>query len=61
MFDNYLLDDKEESEFYLKKVEPSFKKAEEIFGIRPLVYPLLPIEFERDVRWHSYPEHLFND
>ncbi len=58
LFDNYLLDDKEEADFFMKKVEPSFKKAEEIFGVRPLIYPLLPIEFEKDVSWYSYPEHL---
>ena len=58
LFDNYLIDDKEEAAFYIKKVEPGFKKAEEIFGVRPLIYPLLPIEFEEDVYWYSYPEHL---
>lgn len=60
LFDNYLLNDKEEVDFYLKKVEPSFKKAEQIFGVRPLIYPLLPIEFEEDIYWYSYPEHLLN-
>ncbi len=58
LFDNYLIDDKEEAEFYLKKVEPSFKKAKEIFGVRPLIYPLLPMEFEESVDWYSYPGHL---
>lgn len=58
LFDNYLINDKDEAEFYLKKIEPSFKKAEELFGVRPLIYPLLPIEFEEDTYWYSYPENL---
>jgi len=58
LFDNYLMDHKDEAEFYFNKVEPGFKKAEEIFGLRPLIYPLLPIEFEKDVYWYSYPSHL---
>lgn len=55
LFENFLHDDKEETEFVMKKILPSFNRACEIFGVRPLIFPLLPIEFERQKDWLAYP------
>ncbi len=38
---------------------PSFKKIEKIFGVKPLIYPILPFEDESSTtRWLSYPESM---
>lgn len=54
LFDNYLLSDDAENEFFFEKILPSFRKAKELFGVRPLIFPLLPIEHERDPHWYAY-------
>ena len=58
LFDNFLIGDKEEKNFVKKKFLPSFKKAEKIFGVKPLIFPLLPFENEKGTHWLSYPESL---
>ena len=58
LFENYLLQDKHETEFFMRKIYPSFTKLERMFGVKPLIYPLLPIEHEKNYYWESYPKHL---
>jgi hypothetical protein len=58
LFENFLLGDPDEREFFYKKMLPSFKKLEELYGIKPLIVPLLPLEFEKNEGWLAYPEHL---
>lgn len=58
LFENFLFEDKEESSFIRKKFLPSFKEAENIFGVKPLIYSLLPIRYVSNFHWHSYPEAL---
>ena len=60
LFENFLLGDEEESRFFCEKVEPSFKKIEELFGVRPLIYPLLPIENEKHKFWLCYNDKVQN-
>lgn len=58
LFENFLSHDKEETKFVLEKILPSFKKLEKLFGVKPLIFPLLPIEHEHQKSWLSYPESL---
>jgi hypothetical protein len=55
IFENFLLDEMEEKEFFLKKVAPSFIKLEEIFGVKPLISPVLPLKNARLNEWYYYP------
>lgn len=56
LFDNYILSDKEESRFLIEKILPSISQIENIFNLKPLIYPLLPYKNEADEKWLSY-EH----
>jgi hypothetical protein len=58
LFENFLFKDKGESEFFLEKVWPSFQEVERIFGVKPLIFPLLPVETEKDRAWLSYQDHI---
>lgn len=55
LFENYILEDKEEMEFFMKKIYPSFKEVTRIFGVKPLIFPLLPIENVKSSHWATYP------
>lgn len=57
LFDNFILGNGE-GEFTRKKIIPSFHKLEKIFGIKPLVVPITPIEDEDDRYWWCYPESI---
>lgn len=54
LFENFLFDEREESKFTLDKFLPSFKKVTEMFGVKPLIVPLLPHENEKNDLWFSY-------
>lgn len=54
LFENFLSGDSDEKKFFEEKVLPSFKKAVEIFGVKPLIFPLLPIKDEKSLVWFSY-------
>lgn len=58
LFENFLFDDKEEEIFFKEKFLPSFKKIEEIFGVKPLIAQLLPTDDEKSTFWYSYPEKM---
>lgn len=58
LFDNYLLGDEDEYSFFIEKVEPSFNELETFFGVKPLIFPLVPIEDEKHLNWSSYDESL---
>ena len=55
LFENFLSNDPDEINFFKEKVAPSFEKATEIFGVKPLIFPLLPIRDEKSPVWLSYP------
>lgn len=56
--DNFLLGDKGEADFFSEKVYPSFQEIQKMFGVKPLIYPLLPIENEKDRQWMAYEAQL---
>jgi len=57
LFENFFFDgEKEESKFTWDNFLPSFKKATEIFGYKPLIVPLLPHDHEKNHFWLSYDE-----
>jgi hypothetical protein len=60
LFENFLADDPEELRFARERVIPSFAKAVELFGVRPLIVPLLPRESECDDRWRSHDGALYS-
>ena len=54
LFENYLLEDREEGEFINAKVLTSILAIEKFFGVKPLIVPLLPLEVEKHMHWLSY-------
>jgi hypothetical protein len=54
LFENYLINDKHESDFIKKNVLDSFARVTEYFGVKPLIYPLSPLESEQLRSWYSY-------
>jgi hypothetical protein len=59
LFENFLADDPEELRFARERVIPSFAKAVELFGVRPLIVPLLPRESESHERWRCHGGALY--
>lgn len=57
LFENFLHDNKE-SDFTINTVVPAFKKIEEIFGVKPLIFPLQPLKSEEEKNWYEYKESL---
>ena len=58
LFENFLTGDKEESSFINEKLLPSFKEVEDIFGVKPLIFPVLPLNLAISTYWYSYPESM---
>lgn len=56
LFENFLYNEEEESKFTINKFLPSFEKVTKIFGVKPLIVPLLPHEHEKSNLWFSYGE-----
>lgn len=54
LFENFIADEKEEGKFTIERFLPSFQKIESIFGMRPIIVPLLPFEHEKSSIWYSY-------
>ncbi len=59
LFENFVAGDAEERRFARERVQPSFRRAVEIFGVPPLIVPLLPIESEQDDRWRRHRGELY--
>jgi len=55
IFENFILEDVRERQFFLEKVVPSFIEIERIFGIKPLISPILPLSNASLDRWYHYP------
>lgn len=61
LFENFLPADSEELRFARERVIPSFTRAIELFGVKPLIVPLLPRDKESFAdceRWDSYAGEL---
>lgn len=56
LFENFLTEDKEELKFTLEKVIPSFNKVKELYGVKPLIVPLEPLDHEIDKYWWCFPQ-----
>lgn len=61
LFDNFLWDNRHEAEFVSNKILPSFHKIKELFGVVPLIVPLLPPESEKNKEWHWYDGEYYNE
>ncbi len=58
LFDNFIAEDPEELRFIEERVMPSFTRAVEIFGVKPLIVRLFSPEEEKDSWIWQYPgEH----
>ncbi len=57
LFENFLTN-KEELEFTEKKVLPSFYKLQEMFGVKPLIVPVVPIEEETNHYWWCFSKEV---
>ncbi len=60
LFENFLINEKDEREFFETKVYPSLQKVVEFFGVKPLIVPLLPISNEGNDAWLYYDARLKN-
>lgn len=60
LFENFVVHDAEELRFARERVLPSFARATELFGVRPLIVPLLPRENENGNHWRCHPGSLYN-
>lgn len=54
LFENMLMSEHERA-FTEEKVLPSIKRIEELFGVKPIIYPITPIEDEDNFEWWTYP------
>lgn len=57
LFENYLVSN-EEKKFTEEVILPIFKKVTKIFGVKPLIVPIVPIECEADMYWWYYPSFV---
>lgn len=57
LFENFVIE-KEEKRLIEKTVIPAIMKLKTLFGINPLIVPLLPINDERNRHWCYYPEKI---
>lgn len=60
LFEDYLVEDKEEEYFVREILEPAFTFVEETFGVRPLITQLTPSSVESPAYWLSYPRNVLS-
>lgn len=64
LFENFMLEEKNESTFTKEVILPAFLEVEKLTGYKPLIVALEPTEAEGDVFWVSHPieshEHIKN-
>jgi hypothetical protein len=58
LFENFLIANKGEKDFFEKKVLPSFMEVAKYFGVKPLIFPLLPLSDENQEEWFYYKKDL---
>ena len=58
LFEDYLVEDKEEEFFIREILGPAFTFVEEKFGVRPLITQLTPSSVESVKFWISYPKEV---
>lgn len=57
--ENFAVNDREERRLFEQRVLPSLRRALELFGVRPLIVPVVAPELEDDPGWAEYPAELF--
>lgn len=57
LFENFLNGGKEKK-FTQEIVQPTIDRLKSVFGVKPLIFPLLPFEKEHDPYWMWYPSSL---
>jgi len=61
LFENFSTrDTAAEKDFVRDTVMPAITEIENVFGIKPIIVPLLPIENEENLHWWCYPYKLKN-
>ncbi|HCP09050.1 MAG TPA: hypothetical protein DIT25_04625 [Candidatus Moranbacteria bacterium] len=61
LFENYFVgSNKDEKKFTFDVVKPAFDRIQEIFGLRPLIVPLVSYKVDGDIFWQYYPDDLIN-
>jgi hypothetical protein len=59
LFENFVVKDAEERRFATSRVMPAFLAAQDLFGERPLIVPLLPTEVESEEYWRCHDQRLY--
>ena len=54
LFENFMLEDKNEREFIEKIFLPAFRFVRDFFGVRPIIVALEPTEIESNMFWHCH-------
>ncbi len=57
LFENFLFNEQEVS-FTETRVVPAVKKLTKMFGVRPLIVPIVPLEAEEAPYWYYYDERI---
>lgn len=58
LFEDYLVEDKQEGEFITNVLRPAFEHVERELGVRPLITQLTPTSIESGNFWLSYPKEV---
>lgn len=56
LFEDYVIEDKDEEHFVREILGPAFSYVEEKFGVKPLITQLVPSSVESVRFWLSYPK-----
>jgi hypothetical protein len=59
LFENFLSDEVE-GKFTYNVVLPAFRKIETLFGIKPLIFPAIPVKAIDEQSWWCYPKFVRN-
>ena len=61
LFENYfIMSNKDEKKFTLNVIKPAFDEIHRIFGIKPLVVPLISSVVEETLYWQYYPDYIMD-
>jgi hypothetical protein len=60
LFENFVLADDAEFSFVESIFLPAFIEINRVFGYKPLIVPLLPIDTQADPYWISYPMEIIS-
>ena len=62
LFENYFIkSNNDEKKFTFDVIKPAFNKVHEIFGVKPLIVPIVSSRIDGDLFWQYYPEFVKNN